>query len=115
MTIHIYLQPGESIGQGLIRGQLEAKAQADAALSPVLLKLDPDWLQCQNLWQSPEDAKATADDLNADLGWNVGIDDLYAYDLISAADGVAVYCCHWLGETVSLKAKDGKSFVEVDT
>lgn len=30
MTIDIYLQPGESIGQGLIRGQLEAMAQAEA-------------------------------------------------------------------------------------
>jgi hypothetical protein len=30
MTIDIYLQPGESIGQGLIRGQIEARAQAKA-------------------------------------------------------------------------------------
>jgi hypothetical protein len=84
------------------------------AFPPVLLKLDPDWLQCMDLWQSPEDAKTTADELNADLGWNCSADGLYRYELLAAKDGVGIYRCNWLYEVVKLKPQDSTTFVEVD-
>ena len=84
------------------------------AFPPVLLKLDPDWCQCSNLWQSPDDAQTTADELNADLDWNVSTAGLHSFELISAADGVASYHCAWLDETVQLKATDATTFVEAD-
>jgi hypothetical protein len=80
----------------------------------VLLKLDPDWFQCSSVWQSPDDARTTADELNADLDLNVSADDLYSYELVSAADGVVSYRCNWLDEIVQLKATDATTFVEVD-
>ena len=74
----------------------------------VLLKLDPDWFQCSSVWQSPDDARTTADELN------VSADDLYSYELVSAADGVVSYRCNWLDEIVQLNATDATTFVEVD-
>lgn len=85
-----------------------------ATFPPVLLKLDPDWSNCMNLWQAPEDARTTAEELNADLGWSCSIEGLYSYELLAVKDGEGLYRCAWLDESVRLKAKDETTFAEVD-
>lgn len=61
-------------------------------IPPTLVRLNDDWLQCNSIWVTPDEAKDLAKELREDLNWDVSSDGLEEYELVMAHDnGTADY------------------------